>query len=228
VSGSTSWNKYILESIVIVASILMAFAIEAWWDYRQNIEEEREVLAFIVDETSAYINEIEDRLESLQEDQNNFFEFYNKPHQDLISVVGSDASKYFTSFYRPSTYDLSQSTIIGIVSSGRINVIRNPKVRESLEDLGFQASRLQRRNVIMQSMEATSVLALGKHKSYRDWNINTEMRTASLTNLTAIKEDEEVLSAANGFFLQRRIYLRYLNTLRESLLRLQHVASESN
>lgn len=219
-------NKYILESIVIVASILMAFAIEAWWDSRLSAEEEREVSAFIVDEAKVYIGEIEDRLNTLQTDQRNYAEFYNKTIEDLSNVAGEDASRYFNSFLRPPTYDPSQSTIIGIVSAGRISVIENPEVRRSLEDLGLQASRLQRRNIIIQSMESAAALALGKHESHRTWNLRgTGTRNDYSYNLIDIREDNEVLSAANGLFFQRRIYERYLNIFRESLLELQQVAS---
>ena len=30
------WNKFVVEAFVIVGSILLAFAIDAWWDERQE------------------------------------------------------------------------------------------------------------------------------------------------------------------------------------------------
>lgn len=40
-------GKLFREGVVIVASILLAFAIDAWWDERKERVEEREILAEI-------------------------------------------------------------------------------------------------------------------------------------------------------------------------------------
>ena len=41
---SIPWTRVFLEGAVIVASILLAFGIEAWWDGRQERAEERDAL----------------------------------------------------------------------------------------------------------------------------------------------------------------------------------------
>lgn len=44
------WNRYAVESIVIVASILLAFAIDAWWDQRKETREEQVALQDLAEE----------------------------------------------------------------------------------------------------------------------------------------------------------------------------------
>ena len=38
------WARVLVEGVVIVASILLAFGIDAWWEQRQDREEERRIL----------------------------------------------------------------------------------------------------------------------------------------------------------------------------------------
>ena len=44
------WTRLIAESIAIVGSILLAFAIDAWWDKLQDTAEERRILVGLSDE----------------------------------------------------------------------------------------------------------------------------------------------------------------------------------
>ncbi len=43
-SKTINWNQLAAEAVVIVASILLAFWIDAWWDGQKDRIEEREIL----------------------------------------------------------------------------------------------------------------------------------------------------------------------------------------
>lgn len=49
-SIATQWKRLIIESAAIIASILLAFAIDAWWDDRTNRADERVVLQSLLDD----------------------------------------------------------------------------------------------------------------------------------------------------------------------------------
>jgi hypothetical protein len=215
------WNKYLIEAVVIVAAILLAFAIDAWWSSTiQNLEEE-DLLEFLIEEIEVSVSYIEDRLEIGEIDQAGFREFYYQSEDSLASVGGEKASEYFTSFYRPSAFDLSQTAILGVVSSGNINLIQDPGVRNLLEGLGGQAARLQRRNDTMLPMETAAQIALGRHESYRTWNLNWESQKDLNLDLRSIRQDLDILGIANGMYIQRRIYMRFLVELKNSFEDLQ-------
>ena len=38
------WKRLTVEAAAIVVSILLAFGIDAWWDARNDVVEEREIL----------------------------------------------------------------------------------------------------------------------------------------------------------------------------------------
>ena len=46
----SSLNRFVAEGLVIVISILVAFWIDAWWDGRQEAEEESGVLEALLEE----------------------------------------------------------------------------------------------------------------------------------------------------------------------------------
>ena len=45
------WLRVFVEGVVIVGSILLAFGIQAWWDDRQEREEEGRILAGLLQES---------------------------------------------------------------------------------------------------------------------------------------------------------------------------------
>ena len=53
-----NWKRIAVEAAAIVVSILLAFAIDAWWDDRQERIEEREVLLGLKSEFSRYRDDL--------------------------------------------------------------------------------------------------------------------------------------------------------------------------
>ena len=53
------WNRFAVEAIVIVGSILLAFAIDAWWDSRQDDSRRDELLLQLQSSFTNHINQAE-------------------------------------------------------------------------------------------------------------------------------------------------------------------------
>jgi hypothetical protein len=49
-SNNIQWKRISAEGAAIVVSILLAFSIQAWWDDRQEFDDERVILAALLDE----------------------------------------------------------------------------------------------------------------------------------------------------------------------------------
>lgn len=64
-SQPIEWNRLLIEGVVIVASILMAFAIDAWWDDRQSRQAEINQLHSIAAELESNADLIRAKLETL-------------------------------------------------------------------------------------------------------------------------------------------------------------------
>ena len=55
-----AWKRITVEAVAIVASILLAFAIDAWWQERNEVEQERELLQALLDDFTVSKDETED------------------------------------------------------------------------------------------------------------------------------------------------------------------------
>ena len=54
------WNRFAVEAFVIVSSILLAFSIDAWWDNRKELAEEKIALFDLRNELNENLAAIED------------------------------------------------------------------------------------------------------------------------------------------------------------------------
>jgi hypothetical protein len=61
-----AWSRMFVEGVVIVVSILLAFAIDAWWDDRQRAEESRLQVERVVAELEANIARLDFQIERLE------------------------------------------------------------------------------------------------------------------------------------------------------------------
>jgi hypothetical protein len=131
---SGMFGRLLLEGIVIVGSILLAFALDTWWDERSEKAEELAVLENLREEFSA------------AEAQ---FEFYFGWHQRIEASVGQtleDAREALGAgrtritipdtalalAYLAPTFDPRLGTLEGLLSSGRLRVLRNRELRHAL------------------------------------------------------------------------------------------------
>lgn len=126
------WQRWFVEIVVIVFSILLAFAIEAWWDERQEREDEREILAGLEREFISYRDKLDFALRRHAEMQ--------AAMEDLIlaTETGRWSSDNFTldeaitrSMWPPTT-ELGGGVRDALVQAGRLEVITNRALRERL------------------------------------------------------------------------------------------------
>jgi hypothetical protein len=61
VNKNRPWSRLIAESLAIIASILVAFAIDAWWQDRQERKDERQYVSSLRQEFSAELESLLDK-----------------------------------------------------------------------------------------------------------------------------------------------------------------------
>ena len=128
------FGRLALEGMVIVASILLAFALDTWWDGRSERAEEAAVLENLRREFAAA---------DVQ------FEFYYGWHERITAAIGStleaaraaraegidhvvvpDTALALT--YLAPTFDPRLGTLDGLRASGRLKLIQDPELRHAL------------------------------------------------------------------------------------------------
>ena len=128
------WKRISVEAAAIVASILLAFAIDAWWSARQLAVEEQELLSQL--KTESEVNSV------LLAESREFHEALLETTQSLLDVTGPDATtnitemddfkRYLAEMLRWRTFDPQTGVLTGIIQSGKLGVIRSDRLRAAL------------------------------------------------------------------------------------------------
>lgn len=143
------WRSVLLEGVVIVASILLAFAIDAWWDNRIDQQREREHLESMRTEFQASLSGLDEVLTSVQGHAKNietFIELLKTSGDKPVVVPGSLLGSAIT--WRTS--DVSTSTLSALMASGDLNLLRNVELRENLAGLPAFLSDVTEDEIIAQ------------------------------------------------------------------------------
>jgi hypothetical protein len=124
---SIPWPRVLAEGIAIVASILLAFAIQAWWDARSERQLEQEYLSAIHVEIEGALAEVQRDLATLQETGRALDEFFVDAPLPSHSLRRLLALASVVPNIAPPTAVLDD-----LVASGRLQLIRSSAVREQL------------------------------------------------------------------------------------------------
>lgn len=137
-------KRLVAEGVVIVVSILAAFALDTWWDNHKNAEEEQRVLSALDSEFRSAREDLQVQLESHERILNAI---------QLISEGVANASRAgdrtvvlpdtaLALLYIPPTTQLVLGTLDGLVASARLEIIRDPDLRSSLAAWGNNLAEL--------------------------------------------------------------------------------------
>jgi len=128
------WKRITVEAAAIVASILLAFAIDAWWDDRKERVLEQEALHDLRAEYEDHQSDISQaRVRHLT---------YLRAIQSLVDACGTGdwQSDEFSldnamfALYVPETMDLGEGVRDTLISSGNIDILLDRRLRYELAE----------------------------------------------------------------------------------------------
>lgn len=139
------WLQWVGEGLVIVASILLAFGIQAWWEDRKEGEEEHRMLAALLEEARGNAEWL-DRMASYYE--NGIFAAHAIQEAaaqapTLVSADSLDALiSTLTGTFSPP---LERGALDAILTGGRIDVISDDDLRSRIAawERGFRVADAQ-------------------------------------------------------------------------------------
>jgi len=133
-SEEIPWKRFAVEGFVIVASILLAFGIDAWWDERQERQFEQEALVGLQEEYRGHLD-TSARHKSL--------------HDEMVRAVLTLMKACERGYYEsdeipldralflsrlPPTIDLGDGVAASLISSGRIEILSNRMLRHKITE----------------------------------------------------------------------------------------------
>jgi hypothetical protein len=129
------WLRIGAESLAIVASILIAFGIDAWWSHQLDLRAEREVLVDLEEEFERIAPAVARRTEHHESQMQDLEWLLDlSPEEDDVAVERFDEA--LTSLVGAPLFDRATPIQEAIIASGRINVLSDDALRYSLVEWG--------------------------------------------------------------------------------------------
>lgn len=126
------WRQLIAEGIAIVASILLAFAIDAWWDDRQDRRDEQVMLASLHDEFAVIKSALEADIERHEQNLASLKTLLQRMNGDRHGDEAAVIEAAFLELLSPRTTDLGSGALEALLGSGRLELIESKPLREKI------------------------------------------------------------------------------------------------
>ncbi len=127
-----NWKRLAIEGVVIVASILLAFGLQAWWDDRKDAETEHAMLLALESELQGALTMLNGQL-ALHELQAES----SKSIADIMVAAGEGAvilvnNHEIATLFNYATYDPPFGITSALLESGQTSILTNPDLRTAL------------------------------------------------------------------------------------------------
>ena len=226
-----AWSRVVIEGIVIVVSILLAFGIEAAWAERVARGEEQAALVTLLEEAVANGAQLERVIASVERDHSATRQFFEAEGDGFAMTPLDEADRVLQSLWRPNRARLLSGALNGLAMSGSLAVIGDADLRRLLASWSTEVASIEPRLATLIELEVAIMRALATHADIQRWLMTgaspTELadeRSEAEANdtlgdeppgetvdLRAVRENVEAMAAASAMQFERRIYLRILN-----------------
>ena len=126
------WKRLSVEAAAIVVSILLAFAIDAWWDERQERAEEREVLESLYAEFEANRDEVASVISFHDREIRSIETLMELRQNEILALPAETVAEMLGSLAIARTFDAVRGSVDALHGSGKLGILRDRELREAL------------------------------------------------------------------------------------------------
>ena len=217
-SREIPWKRISIESAAIVASILLAFAIDAWWNNVQQTRELRTTLASFESGFRDHLKGIDQAIETTNAEVEALQSFLlAEPNEEAQISNPADLQRFFLLLFRPGTFDVSDSVLVATLDARSLIPLNSPPLEAAIAQwLGELAELREDRNALRVASQSIT-LALTRHSEVRNFMaLDREDRFGiSVEAMRQLHNDEELLSQVAKKLVAIRFQRSTLRTLRE-------------
>ena len=198
---------------MIVASILLAFGIDAWWGRTQEAERLQQTLisleaAFVenvegIDEQLAVSDEFRERLET----------FFGMSPSDALAVREDLAHLILTAVHRQVTADLNNEYLSQLVDAADLS--SQPVLQDHVARWRREAFLLRERRAVLVDLEQQLVRASGHYAEMGPHLRGLDQPHSDARALALLRDDPAVVALATTKAASWRTYRNYFVLMRE-------------
>ncbi len=216
------WETIAVEAVAIVLSILLAFAIDAWWTEKQESDVEHAALQALRSDFAASREELNVVLQSLGGGRSSFARFKSATPAELAEIDADAVRRILTGLVKNHTFDPVTATLDALANDGRLGLISDPQLlghlskwRRDLDDIEDISFELRAESVLVRR-------AMQKHGGpFFRWARSLDnlqlLPRASGETLANLRQDEDFMGTARAHQYALSVYFVQLHQLAESL-----------
>lgn len=213
-----SWKRLSVEAVAIVASILFAFAIDAWWDESQQQREMQTVMADLEASFAENVTLLDENIELVILYREILKGFIEMEPGDAANIPPELTFDTLQSIWRPVTTTNNNSILIAILDAENLTALAFPALRNAIARWRGQVNQLDERTEQLVASEQDALLVIGRHPEVgRVWaQAEGDSQQLSDDVMRRAREDKELMAIAARRAQQARIHLRALQGNREA------------
>jgi len=213
------WKRISVEAVAIVASILLAFAIDAWWD---DFRQQRLSQTLLTDLEVAFAENVtllEENIKLVTRYQEILKQFIEIEPDEAAQIPPEQTFDMLQSIWRPITAPNNNSLLIARLDSEDGNLSEYPVLQNAIARWRSEVNELDERRVQLAASESEALLALGRYPEVGlAWTARESGAIPQLSDsvMRKARGDKEVMAIAARKAWQNRIHLNSLRSNRES------------
>lgn len=199
ISPPTPFKRFLIEGAVIVSSILLAFAIDAWWDQAKVNRDVVEILRLIEAEATSNLINLRESISH---------------HEEIISAIdaaqeeNSSAKQHFSAVVDVEVFEPSSDALETLVSTGLLAEVDDIELRIALSAFkGLVEDLEERESAALRFRDAARrrIAALGE-VIYEDKPIDSLIYIdIEFLNLLTMRKTEESYAVSSGKRLEAHL-----------------------
>ncbi len=216
------WKRIAVEATAIVISILLAFAIDAWWADKKERDVEHRTLQALRSDLLASNEELDRLLQGLADARTNFARFQSATPAELIKIDPEAVRPIVISLVTPASFNPITATHDALSNDGRLGLISDPELlrhlsnwQRALDDIEANSIDLHAESVrVLRSMEIYGGPFIRWRRSLDDLEV---LQRPDGEVLAVLRQDADFMGKARMHQYTLSGYLLELRRLDENL-----------
>lgn len=222
-----NWLRVLVESLAIVASILLAFGVDAWWDRHVEGVEEQVALQGLAADFASDLEQLDAVVRRHEELDDRLVALDTMTSGQASALPPDSAFSYVVAMTNIYTFDARDGTLDGLIESGRLGIIQSSDLRDALiawkarvddlaeesSDLRLAGHRVSDRISALGGPWSTS----GPERFFTAPSLNDSWRLFPPADVARAVGDAELMSLVRSKRFWALVYLSQLLPLREQV-----------
>lgn len=221
-SRTIPWVTITVEAVAIVLSILLAFAIDAWWAEKKEHDVEQVALLALHSDFIASREQLAGVLVSLESARTDFAHFQSVTTAELVEIDPDTIRKFLTALAKNHTFDPVTATLDALVNDGRLGLISDTQLltqlsnwRRSLDNIEDISFELRAESIrVRRAMEPHGGPFIRWKRSMNDVEVLSRADGETMANL---RQDVDFMGTARSHQYALSAYLYQLHRLAETV-----------